>query len=326
MAVIEHIPGIPNLFNAAMVILREIDLLLRCLVRPDPLIHIADDRSPERKWPERRGCSRIAQLMLPDGGIQQIIGITFSPNRRSLKILMPLISAPCALLYARQNKMRLPADRQHIALKHRQHSAAVPVKQRLRLRTEAAIEIDLAVFKQDRRVKHRLVLRTLTQDTAFLIPDISVELISPCGSIADRHRHKRRRIQHIVQIVAPVRTLTDIRRIQALIPVCIARIIRTGIDDTLAAPVSQVTRRCRIAHIVIEAERVPVKTVMGTVQIHAVPKYMRFTVRDILPGRKIGIESLFTGHNMNLPECRTASHLLSLSCIRESMSSSLLRS
>ena len=309
-----------------MVILREIDLPIRCFVRPDPLIHVADNRSSEMKRSKGRYRSCVAQLMLVDGGVHKIIQVPGSPNRRSLKILVPLVSAPCALLHTRQDKARLLTDRNHITLEHCHHGAAVPVKQRLSLRTETAVEIDHPILKQDCRVKHRLILRTLAQDAAISVLHISVELESPRGSVADRHRHKGRRIQHIVQIVAPIRPPADIRRIQTLIPVHIARIIRPCVDHTLTAPVGQVTDRCRIAHIVIETERIPVKTIMGTVQIHTIPKYMRFTVRDILPGRKIWIKSLVTGHSKTLPECRTTSNLFILSCIRESMSSSLLRS
>ena len=111
--------------------------------------------------------------------------------------------------------------------------------------------------------------------------------------IADSDGNNAYLVQHIEKIISSIRTDRHIRRIQTHMTVRIHRIVRFRIDHSFIAPVPKVGYRSRPAYIISQAEGLASETVMGSVYIDSVAEHIRFPVRDIFPGRKIGIDSLF---------------------------------
>ncbi|MNI28835.1 hypothetical protein D3C73_826330 [compost metagenome] len=164
------------------------------------------------------------------------------------------------------------------------------------IRAESGVEVSILSFSQHAGVKLRLVAFPLAKACSIGISDITVELILPARLVADRHRNDGNLVQHIVEIIPPVRSHGDIGSIQAHAAFRIQRVIRSPVDYTLIPPIGQIVLRCRPADIVIQAKSVPVKTVMRAIHIHSAFKNIRLAVRDIFPGREIRIESLFFCH------------------------------
>ena len=206
---------------------------------------------------------------------------------------MPLILRPGTVLAARHDDSGGFRYGEHIPVQHRHHGS---VPGFVALAAESRVQIYPVPFRQHARIKLGFVPGPLSQQSAVRIMHISVKFIFSRRRVADRHRHHRHLIQHIVQIVPAVRPHRHIRRVQAHLARLVEGIRRFLIDHALIAPVPQVVHRSRPAHIVSHAEHITIIKIMGTVHIHPVPKYIRLRVRDIFPGRQIGIPRLFFTH------------------------------
>jgi hypothetical protein len=90
-------------------------------------------------------------------------------------------------------------------------------------------------------------------------------------------------VQYIVQIVSSVRTDGYVRCIKAHFAFLVQGIFVTGINHTFIAPVSQIIHRCRPAYIVTHTEYITIVKIVGTIYVHSVAKYIRFSVGNILP-------------------------------------------
>ena len=93
--------------------------------------------------------------------------------------------------------------------------------------------------------------------------------------------------------VSAVRPHRHVRCIQTHIAVRIQRILRFPVNHSFITPIPQIIRRSGPAYIIIQTVCMAAETVMGAVNIDSVIKYIRFSVRDIFPGRKIRIICLF---------------------------------
>ncbi|MNO52296.1 hypothetical protein D3C76_427120 [compost metagenome] len=294
MAVIKNEPFTVDLGDAAMVIAAVIHRLIRRLVRINMKIAIADNDSLVGEASGRMLAGRIAQLMHGDRGIDKVVGISPFADGRRFKELVAFESAPLTEWLARRNKYRLFENCEHIRAKHRCHCA---VSGLISIRAESGVQVGVLSFGQHAGVKLRLVAFPLSKACSIGISDIAVELILAARLAADRYRNDGNLVQHIVEIIPPVRSHGDIGCIQAHAAFRIQRVIRSLVDYTLIPPFGQIVLRCRPADIVIQTKSMSVKTVMRAIHIHSSFKNIRLAVRDIFPGREVRIESLFFCHH-----------------------------
>ena len=58
-------------------------------------------------------------------------------------------------------------------------------------------------------------------------------------------------------------------------------------------PVSKIIYRSRPAYIISKAEGFAAAKIMGSVDIDSVPEYIGLSIRDLFPGWKVRVDSLF---------------------------------
>ena len=203
---------------------------------------------------------------------------------------MAFKAASLAVRLAGRNIYRAFLYSEHIRAEHCSHRAASGF---VANRTEARIQICILSFCHHARIKLWFIPFFFSQTCAVRIMDISVEFIFACRRIAHRHGYHRYLIQDIIEIVSAVRPHRHVRCIQTHIAVRIQRILRFPVNHSFITPVPQIIRRSGPAYIIIQTVCMAAETVMGAVNIDSVIKYIRFSVRDIFPGRKIRIICLF---------------------------------
>ena len=202
---------------------------------------------------------------------------------------MPLKTGALAVLAAGSHEHGRLHNGQHIRPQNGGHGS---VSGLVASAAEAGIQISPLSLRKQAGIKLGLVSRPLAEPCPVLIMHIAVKLVSARRRITHRNGNHADMIQHIVEIIPAVRTNRHIRRIQAHFPVPVQRIRRFRVDHSLIAPVPQIVLRCGPADIIPQTEHMPVVTVMGAIDIHPPVKDIRLPIRDIFPGRKIGIESL----------------------------------
>ena len=157
-----------------------------------------------------------------------------------------------------------------------------------------------------------------SQGRSIRMPHTAQILIGAAGRVADSDADLGQKVKAIVQIISLVRPLRHIRCPQGVDTtgvevrrflwlnaeekplrwricgnILIHRILILPIDNALITPLCQVIHRRRPAHIIIQAETRHVETIMTPVEIEPLAEHMRFSVRNILIGWKIGIKHLF---------------------------------
>ena len=123
---------------------------------------------------------------------------------------------------------------------------------------------------------------------------IAVKREIPRRGITDRHRNDAHLIKHIIQIVSAVRPHRNIRRIETHFPLFVERIRIPRINHAFIPPVPQIVHRRRPADIISHTEYIAVIKIMRTINIDPIAEHIRFSVRNIFPGRQIRIHRLFT--------------------------------
>jgi hypothetical protein len=167
---------------------------------------------------------------------------------------------------------------------------------RIHAGAETGVQPGFAILCDDAGVELGLIAGTVAQDTAFLIMDMAVDLIFAGGGVGHSDGDAALLVQHIIKIITAVGPLGHVRGVEAGFAFPVIRVVRLFIDDTFIAPVCQVVHRRGPADIVVEAEDVTVKPVVGTININPPVENVGFAVGDIFPSGKIGIESLHIGY------------------------------
>ncbi len=252
-------------------------------------VAVADDHAAEAEAPVRIFAHSITQLMEHHRGIYKVIQPACFADRGRLKKFMPLISAAGAIWFTGSYKGRSFLNCHHIRPQDSRHRSAPAC---ITNGTKTGIQIGAASLCNHSRVELRLVPLSFSQPASILIVDISIKLIFSRRGIADRNGDAAFLIQHIVEIIPPVRPSGDIGSIQAHAAVLIKGIVCFFVYDPFIPPIAQIPRGGRPAYIVVEAVRVAVEPVMGAIYIYSIFKYMRLSVGNILPRRQIWIERL----------------------------------
>ncbi len=289
MSVIKNIPFTVYLQNTSVIVRAISHRFFRRLICVDMQITIADDYASIGKSFIRFFADRITKLVHHDGRINKIIVLPHLANRRSLEKFMSFESRSRTIFTTRNDKNRRFFHRQHIRPQNGQHRT---VSGLVSPAAETCVQISRITFRQHARVELRLVSFFFSETGSVLIVHITVKRKVSRGRIADRNRNDAYFIQHIVQIISAVRPYRNVRRIQAHFSLFVERVRIPRINHALIPPVPQIIHRSRPADIVAHAENITVIIIMGTVYIDPVSEHIRLAVRNILPGRQIGVHSL----------------------------------
>ena len=251
---------------------------------------VTNDNATEAEALIRIFAHRIAQLMEHHRGIHEIIQLAHFADRGRLKKFMPLKSAAGAIWFTGSYKGRSFLNCHHIRPQNSRHRAAPAC---IANRTKTGIQIGAVSLCNHSRVELGLVPLSFSQPASILILDISIKLIFSRRRIAYCNRDTALFIQYIIQVIPAIRPFGDIGSIQTHAAILVKRIVCFFVYDPFISPIAQIIRRSGPAHIVIQAIRMAVKPIMGAIYIYSIFKYMRLSVRNILPGRQIRIKSLF---------------------------------
>ena len=126
---------------------------------------------------------------------------------------------------------------------------------------------------------------------------MAVELVLPCRGVTDGHAHDPHEVESVVKVVPPVRPLAYVRGKQQPQPQLVLRVLVLAENDPFVPPIGQVIHRGGPTDIVVDAEDGSIEFIVGAIDIDSVAKHMGFTVRYVLPGRKIWVKHLLP-HNL----------------------------
>ena len=289
VTVIENVPLPIDFFNTAVIVPAVKHGLVCRFIGINMQIAITDDYTGKSERAKRRAAAGIAEFMVRDRGVDEIIGIPCLPNGGCLKEREIRKAGSGSIWRAGSDCHRLSSNRQHIRLQNRYHGAAAVGICR---RTEACIQVDCAPLKEYAGVKLGRVALPFAEAASVRMVDIPVELIPSGRGVTDGHRDHRQLVENIVEVVSSICPTGHVRRKKQHVAILVGRIIRPGIDHTLIPPVGQIVHRRRPTDVVIRAVCVAAEPVVGAEDIHTPVKHMGLSVGDILPGGQIGIESL----------------------------------
>jgi hypothetical protein len=224
------------------------------------------------------GC--VAKLVHYFGRINKVIGVSYLTDGRCLEKCVLFKAGTCRIFITGYYENRLFYDGKHVGTKYGSHSTMSGL---VASATETGIKISLVTLCQHAGVKLRLIPGSVTQTGTVLIMYITVEFITTCRCITYGYGYYGNMIQNIIQIISAVRTDGYVRCVKAHLAVFVQRVLVTGINHTFITPVAQIIHRCRPAYIVTHTEYITIVKIVGTIYVHSVAKYIRFSVGNILP-------------------------------------------
>ena len=198
----------------------------------------------------------------------------------------------------REKQLRAGLHRHHVLLQLQHHAAGIPMapeaaQDSRNRRLKAGIQpYPPVVIHQHGRIEGKLVPLSAAPDGAVRVMDMAEELILPVRRVADRDADGAQKVEGIVQVIPPVRTLRHVRGKEDADAQPVHRILVLPVDHPGAGPAAQVAERSGPADIVVQAEQGRVEAVVAAVHIHAVAEHVGLSVRNVLPGREVGIECL----------------------------------
>ncbi|MPN03014.1 hypothetical protein SDC9_150237 [bioreactor metagenome] len=207
-------------------------------------------------------------------------------------------SSSLGVLTTGNNKYRFFLDGDHIRAEDRRHCAVAIFVAR---HAKTGVQVGSVTFGQDAGIKLRFISRTFSQTCAVPVANVTEKLISACRRIAYSHGNNADFIQHIIQVIAAVRSPGHVRRVQAHAAVRVHGIGCPGIDDPFTAPIAQIIDRRGPPHVVAHAKHKSIVHVVRTIHVYAVAEDIGLPVGDILPGGKVGVHCLML-HRLLLPE------------------------
>ena len=194
--------------------------------------------------------------------------------------------------------MRALPDGAHVRLQLHHHAAGIfqlpePGDRGGDAGGKAGIQIHPAVVvHQNARVKGEGFPGPLAPEVAVRKGHMTVKLKPTRRLVTHCHSDTAHKIKGIIQVIAPIRPLHHVRRIQATPPAGIHGILFLAVNNTLKTPVGQILFRGGPAHIIVHAEQRPAEAVMGTIYIYPAAEHTGFAVRHIFPAGQIGVASI----------------------------------
>ena len=214
---------------------------------------------------------------------------------------MPFKPCPAAVFRPGKKYLRFAFDREHI-LSETDDCAALRRDCHVRnhldrlhaIGAEARIQIRHSVLVQNRRVKAQALSLSAAVARPVRIVYFSIVLVFARGRIADGYADPIIKLHGIVQIIPAVRAAADIGRphMRPQKPLA-GRILPAAVNDALASPVGQIVDGRRPTSIIVFTVILSAKPVMTAKDVEPSVKDMRFSVRHVFIGRKIGIDKLF---------------------------------
>ena len=219
---------------------------------------------------------------------------------------MALVAGALGVPHPRGNEPGLPLYGAHIRLQGGAvaalHPAALLLQQVIQpagAGGKAGIQVYILPLHQHAGVKAADFPGLAPENRAVRPTDVVVKLKIPRRGVAHCHPHIVRAVQGVVQVVSPVRPPDGIRGEELHLPLGVLGVPGGGVDYPLVPPVSQVLHRGGPAHIVVDAEALPLEGIVAAVDIHPISKYPGLSVGDIFIAGQIGIEGLLF-HNVLL--------------------------
>ena len=289
MPVIEDIPAVSDLHHAPVIVGAVCGGFLRGLIGINMQVAVAYQDASVMEFSAGTVRCRPAEFMHDFGRIDEPVFPVFLPDGRRLKIGVSFKLRSFAVAASRYDDLRRFRHREHIRTEYSEHGTVAGA---VTASAETGIEVSFISFRQHARIKLGLVAFLFPKSCAVRIMDVSEKFIAPRRPVAYGDRYDADLVENIIKIVSSVRPDSDVRGIEAHMAVFIERIGFFRVDDAFISPGGRLIYRRGPAYVVAHAECFAVIQVMGAIDIDPVPEHIGLPVRDILPGRKIGIQAL----------------------------------